>query len=158
MTKLDKQVYQQMLDPMFSFEDFDYDTYVGLASELVGSREMYQKVIGRMAYELKKKYPKKRVEDFTADISGSVGFNVPYGSITAYRWVYTRLMEVMPLIPEDLKYSAWKALAGTDNPREWLGKLNKEGWDGRELIIHIKESKGEKPHRQKFCAVCGAPQ
>jgi len=154
MTNLDKKIYSQILDPDFDVTQLDFDACVGLASEIVGSRELYQKMIGKIALELSRKYPTKRVADFADAISETSGYKVSKASVLTYKWVYEKLESIAPLIPQDFNYSAWRLLAGTEDPKSWLTRATEGGWSGQELSFHIK---GGKKVNKKTCKVCGAP-
>lgn len=135
---------------------FDYDTCVGLASEAVESRELYQKVLGKMTHTLTLKHGEKAVSNFAQGIENATGYKVKPSSLRVYRWVYQKLEPMLDKIPADFSYLCWRDLAGTDDPEGWLGRAISEGMSGSQLGREIRIARGsQREAKIVVCEKCG---
>lgn len=144
----------QLTDPNFSFKNLDWNTLTGLASTIIENREMHQKVLGRIAAEAGGQYGDNLVEKLATAIYEQTGYKVSPSTLRGYRWVYERVGGLD--IPPDLSFSCWKALAGAEDPEEWVTKATENGWSSSETIRNIRISQGKTPV-VKLCPHCNKP-
>lgn len=149
---INPEMLERLMSKDFSFAEFDYDNLVGLAAGIIETKEINQKVLGRLAAELEGKYGDKVMEKFANSIFESTGYKVATSTLRSYRWVYKAVGNLD--IPADFPFHAWKTLAGVENPQEWLNKAREWGWTGKQMVREIKIAHGDKPVK-KTCPHCG---
>jgi hypothetical protein len=155
-TSVTRDMFKKLLDPQFDMTEFNTETYVGLAAEIVEDKELSQKVLGKMAYNLDQKYGKSALPDLAKGIEDATGLKMSLSSLRAYKWVYGKLSQVMDKIPPEFPYTAWRDLAGTEDPVGYLGRALAEGMSGAQLSRQIRlERQPAKPPRTVQCPKCG---
>ena len=157
MTNLDHEVFNKLLQPDYPVDKMGIDTMVELAGYCVESRELFQKVMGKMVASFKGKGSVGKVRDFAEAITNNTGHRVSFSSLWTYGWVYEKLEKIMNKMPEDFSYSTWRDLAGTDSPKKWLDMALREGLTGPQLTREIQKSKGKKM-KVTVCPKCGFSQ
>jgi hypothetical protein len=151
-----REVFKKLLEPDFNMEEFNPDTYVGLAAEIVEDKELSQKVLGKMAFNLDQRYGKKALPNLAKGIEDATGLKMSLSSLRAYKWVYGKLSSFLDKIPPEFPYTAWRDLAGTPDPAAYLGKALAEGMSGAQLSRAIRqERQPTKPPKTVQCPRCG---
>lgn len=140
-------VFKKMLDPKFSFENFDMETLAELGREANEITAIRQRILGRLAMMIPTKYGDNALKEFAKEVGLS------YPTIQNYRWVESRTAGLA--IPDDFTFTARQTLAGTEKPQEWLQKALDEGWSSRQLISKINLEKGT-GRKVRQCPNCGA--
>ena len=148
------KIYQQIFDPAFDMDALDWNTKVGLASDLIENHELYQKVLGRLAASLPED---KSIKDFAHDLENMTGRRVAPESLRVYRRVYEKLKSVIERIPLDWSYRAWRALATMENPGEWIDRGVVEGLSSAQVVREIRQERGL-DDGPKVCKRCGSQQ
>ena len=140
---MDKTSFLEILDKNFSLEGFSFDTFVGVATEVLDAKEVYFKVLGRVVSGLGKKYGDNSVQKFADALEDTTGRKVSANTLRNYRWVYDRVGALD--VPDDLPYKAWQILAASKTPEFWLNELKTNGWSAPELIREIMLASGKTP-------------
>lgn len=144
---------QQLLDPKFDASTLEWDTLVSTVATCVESREFYQKILGKVASSVGSKYGEKRIFQLSSSIEEMTGRKISPDTLRNYRWVWEKVGHLS--IPDDVPYTAYKTLASTDHPEEWLQKMLDNGWSAAQLLREIKIAKGESPKKPHVCPNCG---
>lgn len=147
-------IFESLLKKGFSFDGFEWENFIGLASEAIETKEVYHKVLGRILSGMSGKFGEKSIQRFADDLEEITGRKISVNTLRNYRWVYQRVGNLD--IPEDVSYKVWQTLAGTNNPSEWLEKMKTEGLSGNQLVREIEIARGKKPRVKLIsCPKCG---
>jgi hypothetical protein len=152
----EEKLLEQLLDPSFDMEKLSFDNEAALIAYCYNQRELFQMMVGKIAFYQKKKRGENSLGKLVSAVEGIRGKKTTIKSITQYRLVYERMQPYLDKIPADYSYSAWRALAlNTDNPGKWLEKALAAGWSSSELIRNVNIAKGMKlPDRKLICKSC----
>lgn len=126
----------------------NWDNYVETIASLISNRENYQKLLGKVALEVRRDVNTEALKDLSKDIEERHGLSISWNTLYNYSWVEEKVGHLD--IPDDLPFRARQLLAGTKNPEEWLDKV-KEGMSVKELFIAIK---GKPQRRSVECPSC----
>lgn len=150
--KLTEEVFKQLLKPDFDMSRFEFEDLVGLGSEIVEHRELYQKVIGKFASALPR--TNADLQEFADALENQTGIHISTSTLRHYRWIYEKLGHLD--IPEDFDYSTWNALAPLFDPESWVRKAKENGWDKKTLKAEIRKFLNKPPvFRIVQCPHCG---
>ena len=152
MTPQDENVYKQILQKDYPLKDFKSDDFVELGAEITEQREVWQRVLGKMALEINRRG--ESVDEFAQKLEDYSGRSIPRMSIRVAMWVEKKIEGLD--IPEDIQYYALKTIAGTAKPKTWLDKVNKQGLSSAQVVREIQGG-GQRP-KGKICKNCGTKQ
>lgn len=148
-----KEVFKQAIRSDFSMKEWGFDNFVGIGIQIIEEREIYQKLIGKLAYSLTVVKGNHALPKFAQALEEATGRKMSPETLRHYRWIYSKVGHLN--IPEDISFSVWSSLASTENPEEWLKKTIDNGWSGAELKREIRISQGKDPvHRIHHCPYC----
>lgn len=133
-------------------KDTPWEDIVSVVSTATENRELYQKVLGKLAAESYRRNGNNSLGRLAKEVESMTGIKVSPASLETYSWVYRKLESIMHKIPEDYSYRVWRTLAGTDNPGAILDRAIEDGLSGAELG---KQIRGE-PER-RLCPHCNKP-
>ena len=155
MTALDNAIFEQLIRPDFDISVFTWDNCVELAGEVITNRELSNKILGKLAAGLEGKRGDKVVQKFATDIENTTGLKVSAKHIANCRGVYRRLLPHINKIPADWAWNAWRLLAYTENPGEWIDKAVNAGWTSAMVVREVQMAKGLKLQNRHECPKCG---
>ena len=140
---------EQILDPEFKPEDLSWESKVNVSAHLFQEKELFVKVVGKIASTLK---GSKEIKQLALDIQNITGKKMPPSSIIVYRWLYEKVYVLNP--PDDISLNCLKHIASTDNPQKWVDEIKNNGLSGAEVIRMIRLEKGMET-KVKKCPNCG---
>lgn len=142
-------MFKKMIAPEFSWKGLqDYNLLVGLAQEAVTLKDLPQRILGKIAIQLKADKT-NTMRQFSKDIGVSIHV------LQIYSWVERRLDGLE--IPEDIPWSALRIIAGADDPKKWVDRVVKEGLSFAEVKYLVYKEKGIEPkhaHQKIKCPKC----
>ena len=103
----------------------EWDIYLVKVSELLEARENYQKILGRMAFEISEKYGPSLLADFSNDIKEGYGLSISPSTLRNYKWVWEKTNKLA--LPEDISYRTLQYIASSGKPEYWATKIKEEG-------------------------------
>lgn len=125
------------------------DEIIEKIAALVDNRERYQRVLGQLALEYRKRFGGiESLKELSREIAERHGLKVAPATLHNYSWVEDRLKDFD--VPEDVPFRVRQVIAGSSNPQEWIDKL-KEGATTNEIVVGIK---GTKPRPLIECPNC----
>lgn len=148
-TNLDQETFKKFLDKDYDIKNFDWNTLVEFGTYVIESKELHQKVLGRMCAEMNQ----SQIEDMAKAITDGTGYKVTPSSLRQYRWVWSKIGKLD--MPADLPWTAWRELAGTDNPEYWIERVVKDGLNASELKREIRITRGQPLINLTECPNCG---
>lgn len=132
----------------------EWDDLIIQASEIVSTRENYQRVLGKLAFTIAEKYGTDKLEDFSRDLKEGHGLSLSPSTLRNYLWVYQKTSNLE--LPEDLSYRTLQYIASSDNPENWAKRIKEEGLSSAEVFRLIREEKGlDTKKRKVVCPDCG---
>lgn len=119
-------------------------------ASLITSREHYQRMLGQIALEYRQTHGGtiECLKELASEVKERHGLSISWNTLHNYSWVEDRLKDLE--IPEDISFRIRQVIAGTDNPSEWVKKIN-EGATTREIYEGIK---GKQPRPLVECPKC----
>jgi len=152
------ELAEKMIDPGFDLETLNWDQKVTVASYALNNREIYQKLLGRLAASLpddkRGRGSKGNVAKLAHDIEEHTGHKISIRTIHKYRQVYKALESLWVHIPADFPFSSWIVLSRQEDPASWLNRAILEGWSGAMLTREIYQINPPQK-RIKICKHCG---
>lgn len=125
------------------------DQIIEQVASLIGNRDKYQLKLGKLALEYRNKFGGMgSLKELSMEIKERHGLTISPVTLHNYSWIELKLGAFD--LPEDISFNARQAIAGTENPQEWVKKIT-EGMSSREIIELIK---GKRPRRRVECPVC----
>lgn len=132
----------------------DWNEYIEMVSNLVESREKYQKSLGQVSSTIASLYGSTALLDFAKEIEDATGRKISPTTLRNYRWVWEKTSALN--LPEDFPYRAYQAIAGSKDPQGWANAVHKMGLSGDEVIHLIREEKGQIDRKKEIiCPECG---
>jgi hypothetical protein len=134
----------------------DWETYLVHASDLIENREKYQRILGRLSYDISKEFGPDKLSDFSRDLKEGYGLQISASTLKNYKWVYDKTHELD--LPEDLSYRTLQYIASSGKPEFWATKIKNEGLSSAEVYHLIREDKGldkKKVVKMEICPACG---
>lgn len=132
--------------------DKQWEKLVQEASEILETKEHYQKRLGEIASTILSTYGYDALQGFAGEIADTAGIRISPSTLYNYQWTYKKIEELK--LPSDIPFSICQMIAGTANPQEWADKINKEGYSGGHVAKMIKEGR---PKKLKACPNCHHP-
>lgn len=129
-----------------------WEYYLEEVSNLISSRENYQRRLGRIASDLSRDWGSQALESLSEDLKETQGLKVSPTTLRNYRWVHEKTAHLN--LPEDLSYRTLQTIASTDDPEKWALRIEKEGLSSSEVYFLILQEKGKEPTVRK-CPNCG---
>ena len=142
-------LFHQLIKPGFDWKGIsEYNILVGLAQEAVALKDLPQRILGKIVLQLDTEiYGTLKV--FAQEIG------VSKHNLKIYAWVERKLDKLE--IPPDIPWSSLRVIAGTNNPKKWVDKINDEGLSFAEVKRAVMEEKGIEPqheHKKITCPKC----
>ena len=143
-------LFHQLIKPGFDWKGIsEYTTLVGLAQEAVALKDLPQRILGKIVLQLDtESYGTLKAFAQEIGVSGHV--------LKIYAWVERKLDKLE--IPSDIPWSSLRVIAGTNNPKKWVDRINEEGLSFAEVKRLVMEEKGIEPqekHKIHKCGNCG---
>lgn len=133
----------------------NWDELIIQASEIISNRETYQRLLGKLSFDISEKYGADKLSDFSRDLKEGHGLTISASTLRNYLWVYKK---TSPLeLPEDLSYRTLQYVASSDDPEAWAKRIKDEGLSSAEIYKLIREEKGlnKKEGKTIICNNCG---
>ena len=146
-----EELAEKMMEIEFDANALSWEDKVTVASYAINSKEVYQKLLGKLAASLPQD---KSIKDFAHDLENMTGRRVAAESLRVYRRVYEKLKLVIERIPQDWSYRAWRALATMENPGEWIDRGVVEGLSSAQVVREIRLERGLDDKGPKICPRC----
>lgn len=119
----------------------DKDQIIEEIAVLVENREVYQRKIGKYAWEYRQKFGGvNSLKELAEDLKERHGLVISYKTLHNYSWVEEKLSPFE--IPDDVAYRLRQLIAGTDDPKKWVDLLL-AGATSKELFEAIKGKKAQ---------------
>ncbi|MCB1712870.1 MAG: hypothetical protein KDH96_10435, partial [Candidatus Riesia sp.] len=106
-------------------ENKAWQEYVQVVSEMVETRETYQRKLGQISATVQELFGSNALAGFAEDIKESTGRSVSPKTLRNYAWVWKKIGNLE--LPEDITYRALQAIASTEDPDKWAHLLMDEG-------------------------------
>jgi hypothetical protein len=127
----------------------DNDQIIDKIADLLTNREKYQLMLGKLSLEYRRlNGSAESLRGLAEEIKERHGLVISWKTLHNYAWVEEKLGAFE--IPEDVPYRIRQALAGVEDPKEWIDKIL-AGASSREIFEGIK---GKHPMPLIECPKC----
>lgn len=125
------------------------DEIIEQVAILLTNREKYQRSLGQLSLEYRKQNgTAESLKGLAEEIKERHGLAISWKTLHNYAWIEERLSGFE--IPEDVPFRIRQAIAGTDNPKEWIDRLV-AGANSKEIYEGIR---GKRPPILIECPKC----
>lgn len=133
----------------------NWDELIVQASNLIESREKYQRVLGKIAHDIANEYGFDKLNDFSRDLQETYGLSISPSTLKNYKWVHEKVSKLK--LPEDLSYRTLQFIASSGRPKYWAKRIRKEGLSSPQVYRLLREEKGldKKVRKTVICSQCG---
>ena len=129
----------------------DWNKALQDAHLIIEGEESNKRQLWRLAFDIKKEFGGVGLKEFSDNLKESFGLTRSYHTLRQYAYVYE--MMVTYDIPEDIPYTAIRAILSSQKPLDYI-KLMKDGASYQEILFKIHEDKPQKEKEIK-CPNCG---